>query len=67
MTQRVLIRHGESTWNAQNRFTGRVDVPMSPRGRDDARKAARLLGTRGIVIDVCFSATTGVFVRVLAA
>ncbi len=55
MTRLVLIRHGESTWNAQNRFTGWVDVPLSPRGREDARKAARLLGTHGIVIDVCFT------------
>jgi hypothetical protein len=62
----VLIRHGDSTWNAQNRFTGRVDVPLSPRGREDARKAARLPGTYGIVMDVCFTAATGVFVRVLA-
>lgn len=55
MTRLVLIRHGESTWNARNRFTGWVDVPLSPRGREDARKAARLLGTHGIVIDVCFT------------
>jgi len=55
MTRLVLIRHGESTWNARNRFTGWVDVPLSPRGREDARKAARLLGAHGIVIDVCFT------------
>jgi 2,3-bisphosphoglycerate-dependent phosphoglycerate mutase len=55
MTRLVLIRHGESTWNAQNRFTGWVDVPLSPRGREDARKAARLLDAHGIVIDVCFT------------
>ena len=55
VTRLVLIRHGESTWNAQNRFTGWVDVPLSPRGREDARNAARLLGTYGIVIDVCFT------------
>jgi 2,3-bisphosphoglycerate-dependent phosphoglycerate mutase len=51
----VLIRHGESTWNAQNRFTGWVDVPLSPRGREDARRAARLLGEHGVVVDVCFT------------
>jgi len=55
MTQLVLIRHGESTWNAQNRFTGWVDAPLSPRGREDARKAARTLGVHGVVIDVCFT------------
>jgi len=55
MTRLVLIRHGESTWNDRNRFTGRVDLPLSPCGREDAQKAARLLGTHGIVIDVCFT------------
>ena len=55
MTRLILIRHGESTWNAQNRFTGWVDVPLSSRGREDARKAARLLGAHGVVIDVCFT------------
>jgi 2,3-bisphosphoglycerate-dependent phosphoglycerate mutase len=55
MTRLVLIRHGESTWNAQNRFTGWVDVPLSPRGREDSRRAARVLGAHGIVIDVCFT------------
>jgi 2,3-bisphosphoglycerate-dependent phosphoglycerate mutase len=55
MTRLVLIRHGESTWNAQNRFTGWVDVPLSARGRDEAREAARRMGEYGIVVDLCFT------------
>lgn len=44
MGQLILIRHGQSTWNAQNRLTGRVDVPLSPQGRQEAMQAAALLG-----------------------
>ena len=39
----VLLRHGESTWNRENRFTGWTDVDLSPRGVEEARAAARLL------------------------
>ena len=39
----VLLRHGESTWNKENRFTGWTDVDLSERGRDEAREAGRLL------------------------
>jgi 2,3-bisphosphoglycerate-dependent phosphoglycerate mutase len=55
MTCLVLIRHGESTWNAEERFTGEVDVPLSRRGREQTRQAARLLSSHGVVIDVCFT------------
>lgn len=37
----VLVRHGQSIWNLQNRFTGWVDVPLSPQGEEEARRAAR--------------------------
>ncbi|MEX5212958.1 MAG: 2,3-bisphosphoglycerate-dependent phosphoglycerate mutase [Nitrospiraceae bacterium] len=48
----VLIRHGESQWNLENRFTGWVDVPLSPRGEEEAKKAgAKLAGYR---FDVAF-------------
>ncbi|WP_456434190.1 2,3-bisphosphoglycerate-dependent phosphoglycerate mutase [Thermosulfuriphilus sp.] len=46
MAKLVLIRHGESLWNRANRFTGWVDVPLSEKGRKEARKAGRLI--RGI-------------------
>jgi 2,3-bisphosphoglycerate-dependent phosphoglycerate mutase len=55
MARLVLIRHGESTWNAENRFTGWVDVPLSPSGRDAVREAARRMSEYGIVVDVCFT------------
>jgi 2,3-bisphosphoglycerate-dependent phosphoglycerate mutase len=55
MARLVLIRHGESTWNAQYRFTGWVDVPLSRHGRNATREAARRMGEHGIVVDVCFT------------
>ena len=43
MSQLVLIRHGESQWNLENRFTGWVDVPLTPKGEDEARAAGEKL------------------------
>lgn len=43
MPQLVLIRHGESQWNLENRFTGWVDVPLSPKGEEEAREAGKKL------------------------
>ncbi|MGH9030276.1 MAG: 2,3-diphosphoglycerate-dependent phosphoglycerate mutase [Acidimicrobiales bacterium] len=43
MAELVLLRHGESTWNAENRFTGWTDVDLSPRGEQEAVEAGRLL------------------------
>lgn len=39
----VLLRHGESEWNAQNRFTGWADVSLTPKGREEAKQAAEYL------------------------
>jgi 2,3-bisphosphoglycerate-dependent phosphoglycerate mutase len=47
----ILLRHGESTWNAKNLFTGWVDVPLSERGRDEARAAGALLREAKILPD----------------
>ncbi len=44
MPELVLLRHGQSRWNAENLFTGWVDVDLSPRGEDEARAAGALLG-----------------------
>jgi 2,3-bisphosphoglycerate-dependent phosphoglycerate mutase len=55
MADLVLIRHGESTWNLENRFTGWVDVPLSENGRTEAAKAAALL--EGRRFDVLFTST----------
>ncbi len=47
MARMVLLRHGESQWNLENRFTGWVDVPLSPKGEEEARMAGRkLIGFR---------------------
>src|SRR5262245_21150009 len=43
MAKLVLVRHGQSQWNLENRFTGWVDVPLSERGREEARRAGRSL------------------------
>lgn len=43
MARLVLLRHGESQWNLENRFTGWVDVPLSPKGIDEAKSAGRKL------------------------
>ncbi|HSB36868.1 MAG TPA: 2,3-bisphosphoglycerate-dependent phosphoglycerate mutase, partial [Thermoanaerobaculia bacterium] len=51
----VLLRHGESTWNLENRFTGWVDVPLSPRGVEEAHAAGRLLRDEGFRFGVTFS------------
>jgi 2,3-bisphosphoglycerate-dependent phosphoglycerate mutase len=48
----VLLRHGESTWNAENRFTGWVDVPLSERGEAEAVRAGELLAEAGLLPDV---------------
>ncbi len=52
MQKLVLLRHGESTWNLENRFTGWTDVDLSPKGVLEATAAARLLKQEGFVFDV---------------
>jgi len=51
MKQLVLVRHGQSDWNLQNRFTGWVDVDLSERGTQEARDAGRTLMTKGYRFD----------------
>jgi 2,3-bisphosphoglycerate-dependent phosphoglycerate mutase len=51
----VLLRHGESTWNKENRFTGWHDVDLTERGREEAREAGRLLKEGGYVFDVAYT------------
>ena len=48
----VLLRHGESDWNAKNLFTGWVDVPLSDKGRAEAEAGGRLLVESGLLPDV---------------
>jgi 2,3-bisphosphoglycerate-dependent phosphoglycerate mutase len=51
----VLLRHGQSTWNQENRFTGWTDVPLSTLGIEEARTAGRLLRSEGYVFDCAFT------------
>jgi 2,3-bisphosphoglycerate-dependent phosphoglycerate mutase len=51
----VLLRHGESVWNHENRFTGWTDVDLSDRGREEARRAGELLRQHGDGFDVAFT------------
>jgi 2,3-bisphosphoglycerate-dependent phosphoglycerate mutase len=55
MYQIVLLRHGESTWNSENRFTGWTDVDLSDKGRAEALEAGRLLKESGFVFDVAYT------------
>ncbi len=47
----ALVRHGQSQWNLENRFTGWVDVDLSPRGEEEAKRAGELLGACGVAFD----------------
>ena len=51
----VLVRHGESQWNLENRFTGWVDVPLSPKGVEEARKAGERLKKENIRFDAAYT------------
>src|SRR5688500_4628204 len=49
----VLLRHGQSTWNQENLFTGWHDVDLTELGEEEAREAGRLLAEEGLDVDVC--------------
>ena len=51
----VLIRHGESAWNLENRFTGWKDVDLSPKGVEEAKAAGKSLKEMGLVFDVAYT------------
>lgn len=55
MYKLVLIRHGESQWNKENRFTGWTDVPLSPKGVEEASTGGKLLKEDGYVFDVAYT------------
>ncbi len=55
MTPLVLLRHGQSVWNHERRFTGWADVALSPQGHTEAETAGKLLKEAGYAFDVCFS------------
>jgi 2,3-bisphosphoglycerate-dependent phosphoglycerate mutase len=53
----VLVRHGESTWNNENRFTGWVDCPLSEEGLEEAHKGGQLLKSEGFTFDKAYTST----------
>jgi len=65
MHKLVLLRHGESVWNRENRFTGWTDVDLSERGRAEAEEAGRLLREGGYVFDVAFTSVLRRAIRTL--
>jgi 2,3-bisphosphoglycerate-dependent phosphoglycerate mutase len=65
MTRLVLLRHGESTWNKENRFTGWTDVDLSDKGREEAREAGRLMAAEGLSFDVAYTSVLTRAIRTL--
>jgi 2,3-bisphosphoglycerate-dependent phosphoglycerate mutase len=65
MHKLVLLRHGESQWNRENRFTGWVDVDLSPVGIEEARAAGRLLKAEGYRFDLAFCSVLKRAIRTL--
>jgi 2,3-bisphosphoglycerate-dependent phosphoglycerate mutase len=65
MLRVVLLRHGESTWNNENRFTGWTDVDLSQRGRDEAREAGRLMLAEKFEFDVAYTSLLKRAIRTL--
>jgi 2,3-bisphosphoglycerate-dependent phosphoglycerate mutase len=55
MYKLVLVRHGESTWDLENRFTGWTDVDLTPLGMEQAKNSGRLLKAEGYDFDVCYT------------
>ena len=66
MHELVLLRHGESTWNASRRFAGWTDVDLTPRGVRQADDAARVLKAEGYAFDSAFTSLLGRAVRTLS-
>jgi 2,3-bisphosphoglycerate-dependent phosphoglycerate mutase len=61
----VLLRHGESTWNQENRFTGWTDVDLSPAGVAEAHEAGRLLREEGFAFDLAYTSVLKRAIRTL--
>jgi 2,3-bisphosphoglycerate-dependent phosphoglycerate mutase len=61
----VLVRHGQSTWNVENLFTGWTDVDLSPRGREEAAQAGRELLREQLQVDIAFTSVLKRAIRTL--
>jgi len=65
MKKLVLLRHGESTWNKENRFTGWTDVDLTPKGLEEARSAGQLLRDNGFHFDIAYTSVLKRAIRTL--
>lgn len=65
MLKLVLLRHGQSQWNLDNRFTGWTDVDLTPEGEEEAHAAARLLRAEGYTFDMAFTSVLKRAIRTL--
>ncbi|MDD3905944.1 MAG: 2,3-diphosphoglycerate-dependent phosphoglycerate mutase [Candidatus Omnitrophica bacterium] len=65
MKKLVLLRHGESVWNKENRFTGWTDVDLSEKGMGEAKKAGEVLKKEGFVFDVAYTSVLKRAIRTL--
>jgi 2,3-bisphosphoglycerate-dependent phosphoglycerate mutase len=65
MHKLVLLRHGESDWNRENRFTGWTDVDLSPAGIEEARRSGRILRDSGFTFDVAYTSVLKRAIRTL--
>ncbi|MDD9984401.1 MAG: 2,3-bisphosphoglycerate-dependent phosphoglycerate mutase, partial [Gammaproteobacteria bacterium] len=65
MIELVLLRHGESVWNRENRFTGWTDVDLTERGKEEARGAGHLLLRSGHSFDVAYTSLLKRAIRTL--
>jgi len=65
MIKLVLVRHGESDWNKQNRFTGWTDVDLSEKGLEEAKKAGELLKKEGFTFDIAYTSVLKRAIRTL--
>jgi len=63
----VLVRHGESTWNLENKFTGWYDCPLSPKGTQEVVEAGKLIKAEGIALDVAHTSMLKRAIRTLWA
>jgi 2,3-bisphosphoglycerate-dependent phosphoglycerate mutase len=61
----VLLRHGESTWNKENRFTGWTDVDLSEKGKEEAKKAGQVLKKEGYTFDIAYTSVLKRAIRTL--
>ncbi len=65
MPRLILVRHGQSQWNLENRFTGWWDVDLTAQGEDEARAAGRLMADKGVLPDMAFTSLQTRAIRTL--